>query len=287
MRQTLRTLLIPTLLVGGLLLSGTTATAQNKPEPPRAAEKKAEAAESKSSKASPATRSAKADAGDDVLDHAPFEALLRKYVDGRGRVAYARWKADAADFAALGKYVEQVGSAKVDGKSEQARLAFYINAYNALVLKSVLDKWPVESVIGVDGFFNKEQHRVAGQQMTLDDLEHNKIIRVQFAEPRIHFVLVCAAVSCPRLRTTAMTADNLERELEAATREFVPRATRVAGDKVVTSQLFNWFKTDFEKHSGTVAAYLARYADEPTRKKLGSGQMTIDFSEYDWAINKQ
>ncbi|MFU8802681.1 MAG: DUF547 domain-containing protein, partial [Bradymonadaceae bacterium] len=206
--------------------------------------------------------------GGDVIDHSPFETLLGKYVDARGQVAYAGWARATADREALKKYVDAVGRARVEGKSEASRLAFYINAYNAIVLNSVLEKWPVESVMKVDGFFTEEKHRVANREMTLDDLEHNKVIRVEFNEPRIHFVLVCAAKSCPRLLRNAMTEKNLEGHLNTAAREFIPAATTRQGNKVITSQLFNWFKVDFEKDAGSVAAYLAKYVDTPTAAVL-------------------
>lgn len=221
----------------------------------------------------------------DVIDHRPFDALLKKHVDARGQVAYAAWATNEADRATLKSYVDAIGRARVESKSEASRLAFYINAYNAIVLNAVLEKWPVESVMKVEGFFTAEKHRVANQEMTLDDLEHNKVIRVQFAEPRIHFVLVCAAKSCPPLLRSAMTEANLEQTLDSATRAFIPAATRRRGDKVITSQLFNWFKQDFEKDAGSVAAYLARYTEGETKALLESDKVTIDFSDYDWAIN--
>lgn len=223
----------------------------------------------------------------DVINHAPFEILLTKYVNSKGSVAYDRWHADKADREALKDYLGQIATAQVNQHSENARLAFYINAYNALVLDAILDKWPVQSVMSLDGFFDKQTHTVAGQKMTLDDLEHNKVIRVQFQEPRIHFLLVCAAQSCPRLLTTALTAINLEKNLENAAREFIPAATRVEGNKVYTSQLFNWFRQDFEKHSGSIQAYLSRYVSADVAKVLNNGTSTIEFTEYDWSINKQ
>jgi hypothetical protein len=221
----------------------------------------------------------------DVIDHGPFEVLLKKYVDRRGQVDYGAWASSREDMASLEQYVEAIGRARVEGKSEASRLAFYINAYNALVLRAVLKRWPVETVMKVDGFFTAEKHRVANEEMTLDDLEHNKVIRVQFSEPRIHFVLVCAAKSCPRLLQSALTEGNLEAQLEAATREFIPGATRRRGNQLVTSQLFNWFARDFVANAGSVAAYLARYLDAETGQLLLDGKLTIDFSEYDWSIN--
>jgi hypothetical protein len=127
---------------------------------------------------------------------------------------------------------------------------------------------------------------VAGKEMTLDELEHG-LIRKEFAEPRIHFVLNCAAQSCPKLQRDALTAANLESTLARATREFVPAATRLEDGKIVTSQLFNWFAEDFVKAEGSVAEYLAKYEDGKVAKALKSGDVEITFSEYDWRINSQ
>ncbi len=223
----------------------------------------------------------------DVIDHAPLEILLTKYVNSQGNVGYAQWHGNKADRDALKSYLAQIAAAQVSAYSSNARLAFYINAYNAIVLDSILSKWPVKSVMTLDGFFDKDKHTIAGQTMTLDDLEHNKVIRVQFQEPRIHFVLVCAAKSCPRLLTAAITAVNLEKNMENAAREFIPKATSVDANKVYTSQLFNWFKKDFEKHSGSIQAYLTRYVSADIAQVLNNGTSTVEFTEYDWSINKQ
>lgn len=231
--------------------------------------------------ASPASRVASTE----VLDPSTFGELLHRYVDGRGQVDYAAWHRSAEDRRRLQEVVEAIGSADVEGKSRQARLAFYINAYNALVLNAVIERWPVESVMTSEGFFDNVKHRVAGQSLTLDELEHSRVIRAQFDEPRIHFVLVCAAKSCPRLRQEPMRAATLERQLDAATREFVPVATRRIEGGVQTSQLFNWFAEDFVKSAGSVQAYLLRYVREPQLRQALESGAEVSFSEYDWAIN--
>lgn len=232
-----------------------------------------------------ASQKGASETGAEVIDPAPFEELLERYVDGRGQVDYARWHASEEDRRRLNEVVEAIGRASVEGKSANARLAFYINAYNALVLNAVLERWPVESVMKVEGFFDKVRHRVAGQLLTLDELEHSRVIRAQFDEPRIHFVLVCAAKSCPRLRQEPMRAATLERQLDAATREFVPAATRRTESGVETSQLFNWFAEDFVKSAGSVQAYLLRYVRNAELREALEAGAEVSFSEYDWAIN--
>lgn len=220
----------------------------------------------------------------DVVDSKPFEKLLKKYVDSKGGVNYAGWKENAEDKAALDAYVTAVGDAKVEG-SDAARLAFYVNAYNALVLKAILDKYPIESVMKVPGFFKETKHKVAGKDLTLDQLE-NEVIRKEFAEPRIHFVLVCGAKSCPPLQRKAATEKNLEGLLESSTKSFVPRATRVEEGKITTSKLFEWFKDDFVKKEGSVAKFVAKYAPKHAEALLAEGAV-IGFSHYSWKLNAQ
>jgi hypothetical protein len=222
----------------------------------------------------------------EVVDAAPFDALLSKYVDAKGQVDYAGLRANKEDRERLDTFLDTIAEAEPDAHSDKQQLAFYLNAYNAVVIGSVLDLWPVQSVMKEDGFFKGRKHQVAGKMLTLDHLEH-KLIRPQFKEARIHFVLVCAAKSCPRLRTDAFTEQNLDKSLEAAAKEFIPKATSVDGKTVTTSQLFNWFADDFKAAAGSVEAYLAKYVDGEAKKVLESGEAEVKFSEYDWGINKQ
>jgi hypothetical protein len=217
----------------------------------------------------------------DVIDHQPFEKILKEHVNKKGMVSYKALKA-SDDAKGLASYLETVAKADLKGHKRKAKLAFYINAYNAIVMQAVLDNLPTKSVMKVDGFFKKSKHLVAGKSVTLDALE-NQIIRKKFKEARIHFVLVCGAKSCPRLRRRAMTAKNLNRQLQKAAKEFVPQATQVKDGKVTTSQLFNWFKDDFVAASGSVGAYLAEYL--PEHAEILKSTKSIEFSHYDWALN--
>ena len=222
--------------------------------------------------------------GGDVIDHSGFEALLEKYVDDEGRVAYATWQKNEEDLRKLRGYVDKIAEADPSDHGDEAKLAFYINAYNATVLGSIINHWPTASPMKIKGFFKVETHPIAGEEMTLDTLEHG-LIRKKFDEPRIHFVLVCAAKSCPRLRQQALTADNLEATLQAAAEEFIPRATELTEGKIRTSQLFNWFAEDFEESAGSVRAYLAKYTDGKVKEALGDEEVEVEFTEYDWAVN--
>ena len=228
------------------------------------------------------TQSVSAESGD-VIDHQPLEDVLQAHVNKKGMVAY-KALASSEQAKVLRSYVDAVGKAEPKGHKRKARLAFYINAYNAIVLQSIVDHLPTTSVMKVDGFFKKKKHLVAGKKMTLDELE-NQLIRKKFKEPRIHFVLVCGAKSCPRLRRKAMTAKNLNRQLARATKEFLPLATKVEGNTVTTSQLFNWFAEDFVAAKGSVGAYLAEYI--PEHAEVLKAAKKVEFSHYDWALNAQ
>lgn len=222
----------------------------------------------------------------DVVDTSSWDALLSKYVDAKGQVDYAAWHKSKADQKKLDGFLKKVATAAPDKHPSKAQLAFYINAYNATVIDSVLEKWPVKSVMKEKGFFKSEKHPIAGKERTLDALEH-KLIRPTFKDARVHFVLVCAAKSCPRLRQDALTEKNVDKTLEAAAKEFIPAATSANGKTVTTSQLFNWFADDFKNDAGSVQAYLAKYTSGETKKVLESGEAKVMFSEYDWAINEQ
>lgn len=218
----------------------------------------------------------------DVIDHAPFGTILKTYVSKSGDVRYSDLRANEKDLATFKAYVAAVGEAKVTG-SKEAQLAFYLNAYNALVIDAILNAWPIESVMKVDGFFKKTQHVVAGEKMTLDHLEHG-IVRPTFKDARVHFALNCAAKSCPPLKRKVFTEKNVNAMLESNTKAFLPKATRFEGNVVTTSKLLEWFADDFKADAGSVAAYLAKYFPERATF-LNAKDTKIEFSEYDWALN--
>jgi len=222
----------------------------------------------------------------EVVDHSTWTELLEEYVDSRGAVDYEAWSGDEQDLERLDAYLEKIGGADPEGHGSDARLAFYLNAYNAHVIDAILENWPTESPQSIDGFFDRREHEVAGEKMTLDQLEH-ELIRPKFGEPRIHFVIVCAAKSCPRLRRKALTGATLDSTLQAAAEEFVSEATELKEGAVVTSSLFDWFAEDFEKSAGSVREYLADYTSGEVEEALQKEDVEIEFHDYDWSVNQQ
>ncbi|MAT28088.1 MAG: hypothetical protein CMN29_24550 [Sandaracinus sp.] len=215
---------------------------------------------------------------------APWQTILDEYATADGGFRYAALRANDAHRALLDEYVQAIGAARDRGWSRDAALAFYIDAYNALTVKSVLDLWPVESVMQEDGFFDERTHRVAGRTLTLNGLENDVIRSERFAEPRIHFAVNCASAGCPPLQRQAFTAGNLERLLERATRAFVRRTTRIRGGRARLSQIFEWFAGDFEA-SGGVRAFVARYLPDDQAAALRDQDTRLAYTPYDWALN--
>ena len=212
-----------------------------------------------------------------------WDDLLRRFCQG-GRVDYGGIHREAR--SELDGYVKHLGSHKPP-RDKKARLAFYLNAYNALVIKKVVDGWPgFKGVKTVPGFFKRLQHTVGGRKVTLDQLE-NKIIRPTFKDPRIHFALVCGARSCPPLRCRAFAGGSLDKVLEALTRRFINSSlgVREEGQKFHISRLFEWYKEDFVAASGSVGKYLSRY--HKTHAEALAGQKTFSYQPYSWTLNKR
>ncbi|MCB9597346.1 MAG: DUF547 domain-containing protein [Sandaracinaceae bacterium] len=247
-------------------------TAPASPEPARSEEPTAEPA------AEPA-----AETGPDVV---AWQTLLTEYATADGGFRYEALRANAAHRALLDGFVERVGSARPTAWSRDAQLAFYIDAYNALVVHLVLERWPLESVIRSEGFFDGARHLVAGTERTLNELEGDVIRSETFAEPRIHFAVSCASAGCPPLSRTAYTAENLEAQLTARTREFVHSSTDVDLERrrVRTSQIFEWYADDFGGPAG-VRAFLADHLDGAEAAVVRDQATPIEHVEYDWALN--
>jgi hypothetical protein len=230
----------------------------------------------------------------ETFDHGAFTALLQEVVDERGYVDYA---ALAADPASLGAYLRRLAATDPSNLSDDDRLAFWLNVYNAYTLKLIADNYPVGSIRDVVGGafiplvntpFKVEFVTVGGEVMTLDDVEHGTI-REEFDEPRIHFALVCAARSCPPLRAEAYVGDRLDAQLDEQARRFLhnPAKNRVpAGeDTIELSKIFSWFKGDFGGTDAALQAFLAAYFDGDVRDELARGAYVVDFLRYDWALN--
>lgn len=214
-----------------------------------------------------------------------WDAVLRRFVTADGGFRYKALAADTEAMAKLKAYTEQVAAADTSKLSREEALAFYINAYNATTVAEVLRLWPVTSVLKKEGFFDKTKHQIAGESLTLNDLE-NKKIREAFREPRIHFLVNCASASCPVLVGEVITAANLESLLERQATEYVSRTSRFPNGKkaVEISSIFDWFKDDFGGADG-VRAFVVAHLPAERRDLVADKATKIGFFEYDWNTN--
>ncbi|WP_428355155.1 DUF547 domain-containing protein [Methyloprofundus sp.] len=195
------------------------------------------------------------------------------------------------DYAALkksglvDKVYQQISAFPVESLSgRQETLAFYINTYNILALKTVVDHWPLDSIKDVGSIFSpvwgKDAGTIGGKTVSLDDIE-NKIIR-PMGEPRIHLAIVCASVSCPDLRNVPYTASTLNKQLDAQANAFLrndKKGLYIAKDEIVVSKIFKWFKQDFDKVGGVDTFIRGYRPDLPVSYPIDAD---ID---YDWSIN--
>ncbi|MBX9600068.1 MAG: DUF547 domain-containing protein [Bryobacteraceae bacterium] len=223
------------------------------------------------------------------FDHSAWDRVLRTCVNAAGEVDYARLKSTPAD---LNEYVRALRESSPRNRpamfpTRNAELAYWINAYNAFITEGVVRAYPTSGVLKIGlipfRFFTTKDYTAGGRRMSLKFLE-DEIIRAKYKEPRIHFAIVCASLSCPKLAPRAYTEENLEQMLEAQTRQFFAerRNLEIAGDRVIVSKLLDWYKGDFPP----ILELLNRYAPEPRRRALQAIRAPrVEYRGYDWSIN--
>ena len=221
------------------------------------------------------------------IHHEAWDALLKKYVNEKGLVAYEKWKASDADKKALDDYLAQFSPAGTPAKGDELA-ASAINAYNAFAIRWILENYPTESIQALDKSFARKAHLVAGQKIALDDLEHGTLRPL--IGYRAHAALVCCARSCPPLQRTAYTASGLNAEIDTAYRTWLAREdiNHFSPDKnaVEISSIFKWFKEDFDKADG-VPKILGQYGPAASRAFLTKGGYKIEYLPYRWGLNDQ
>lgn len=228
------------------------------------------------------------------VDHGAWDRFLSRTVkkgrDGVSRVAYGR--VSAKDRRDLAGYVEALSAVPVSRLSRGEQFAYWVNLYNGLTVKTVLDHYPVKSIRDIDlssglfgsGPWKAKQVVVEGRKVSLDDIEH-RILRPIWKDPRIHYAVNCASIGCPNLQRQAFTAHNTQSLLDKAAREYVnhSRGVRVSGGRLVLSSIYSWFESDFHA-DGALMAHLKRYASPSLAAKLEGFDVADDYA-YDWRLN--
>ena len=223
-------------------------------------------------------------------DHSAWNTLLEEHVGDEGIVDY---KGFMKDSVLLNAYLNELKAGIPDKISwtRNEQLAYWINAYNAFTIKLILKHYPVESIKDIGSsiqipFVNSPWDikfiNIGGQKFDLNNIEHS-ILRKEFDEPRIHFAIVCASISCPNLRNEAYTADKIEDQLQEEAISFIndPAKNDIASKgEIEISKIFSWFKGDFTKE-GSVVDFLNLYASEEI-----DPDADVSHKKYDWGLNE-
>ena len=220
-------------------------------------------------------------------DYSLWQKILGTYVDDQGRVDYAGLKKNRRE---LDQFIEQIQNFDLSGLKEQEQIAFWINAYNALTIQTIIDHYPVKSIRHIQfGLVWKIKTKVATREMSLDDIEH-KILRPK-GDPRIHFAINCASLGCPRLSREAFYSDRIDQQLNHEANKFINDPEKVRLDPSTNtlfySSIFDWYRVDFEKVSPTILDYIKHYLNKEDSDYLAKNKVNLKIIPYNWGLNRQ
>jgi hypothetical protein len=185
----------------------------------------------------------------------------------------------------------------------QEKMAFWINAYNAFTIKAIVDNYPVESINDLHSggriighilsitVWDDDFIKINNKEYSLNDVEH-KILRKEFKEPRIHFAIVCASISCPQLRYEAYSADKLEEQLQDQTIQFFTDTAKNTIDErnkvAYLSKILDWFEEDFGENDKEVLMFVSKYLNSKLGSKINQNidDWSIEYLDYDWGLNE-
>lgn len=222
----------------------------------------------------------KINASEVLVDHGRWDALLKKYVDKNGMVDYKGFKKDIAE---LNAYLQMLSEQNPNESwSVEELLAYYINTYNAYTVKLIVDNYPVKSIRDISGAWTKGIVPIGENDLSLGGIE-NSILR-KMNEPRIHFAINCASISCPKLLNEAFTAAKIARQLDQVTKEFINSdKNEIHPQNPKLSSIFDWYRKDYIVNGEVdVIAYINRYSDIKI-----SPDANISYKNYDWDLNEQ
>lgn len=223
------------------------------------------------------------------IDHSAWDRLLKKYVNEQGLVDYQAWKNSQEDRQALDAYLKQFAARPENPAKGGEKAAALVNAYNAIAIQTILEKYPVESIHEVDDPFKQRKWTLGGEKGSLNDIEHGSLrpaIRWQ-----AHSVLVCAARSCPPLQRHAYRAGEFDKQVADAYTDWLARDDLnkffPQENKAKLSKIFDWFRKDFEK-SESVAQVIQRYGPPDAQKLVADGKnFEVEYFSYNWGLNDQ
>ena len=214
------------------------------------------------------------------IDHSSWNSLLEEHVDNQGWVDYQGFSSDREKLQGYLQYLAQKKPAQ--HADPAVILAFYINLYNAAMVERVLEHYPVASVKDIKRVWGKKVIPVGEELLSLNDIEHGILRKMD--EPRIHFAINCASISCPKLSDRAFLPQTLDAQLDEAAKAFIlSDKNQLQGLELGLSQIFNWYKKDFRvAGKADPLGYINRYLDQPVDPKSKT-----HYLEYNWNLNEQ
>jgi hypothetical protein len=209
--------------------------------------------------------------------HQLWDELLQKYVSESGNVNYLGLSKERAE---LYGYIRILQISKpTDNNTHNEKLAYWINAYNAFTIDLILRHYPIKSIKEIKDPWEQRLWQLGEKWYNLNEIEHHILRKMN--EPRIHFAIVCASFSCPKLKNEAYTSENLDEQLTEATKTFLTDDKRnsIASDHLELSKIFQWFAKDF-KQDGSLIDFLNKYSDIEISDKAKKR-----FKDYNWDLN--
>ncbi len=250
-----------------------------------------------------------------LFDHSDYDSVLKAFVNEKAMVNYTSLKVQRRQLDAFAASMGKLTVDVYESWNERDQIAFWLNAYNALTLKAIIDNYPIKSsffksrvypknsIRQIPGVWKKLTFKVMGKDLTLHHIEH-EILRKKFDEPRIHMAMVCAAMGCPPLRNEPYEGDKLEEQLDDQSRRFLSDPGKFKIDRrnnaVSMSEILKWFAGDFvnkygveqavgkhKRKESAVLNFSASYLPEPQRNYVLAGKFKIKYLKYDWSLNEQ
>jgi hypothetical protein len=250
-----------------------------------------------------------------IFSYDDYAAVLKNYVDDMGMVSYKQLKVNRAGLDAFADVMAKLDAKAYGEWDEKAKVAFWLNAYNAFTLKAIIDNYPIKpfffrsrvypknSIRQIPGVWDEIAFSVMGVDYTLEHIEH-EILRKKFNEPRIHMAMVCAAMGCPPLLNEPYTGQKLDGQLDDRAHRFLANEAKLKidrdGNRLYLSPILRWFADDFvskyepekniaghNKKTSAVLNFIAAYLEKTDRDYILEGKFKIKYMTYNWSLNEQ
>jgi hypothetical protein len=230
---------------------------------------------------------------DAQVDHSDWQKILDSYLvksDKSGHTLFRYNDVSDDDKASLEDYIDGLQEISPSVLNQDEQFAYWVNMYNAVTVNLIIDAYPIESIKDVGSVVNLGPWddvvvEVDGQEMTLNNIEHG-VLRPIFGENRVHYAVNCASLGCPNLQPTALTAENLEEQLELAAEDFINHSKGVSfhGNELTLSSIYDWFGSDFGGDEESVLEHITYYATPELEAKLDAFNGKIKY-DYNWQLN--